>query len=661
MQASELENLFRQACAKHSARDYSGAKELYLQILSACPDHPDVTLRLAGLTYETGAYDEAVTLLERAAQIRPGLSSVELMLAMSLRALQRYAEAEPLFLRYTELPDSDRNASYACFNLASMYMEGRRFEPARELCMRSLARFRGDRAFMFLFGQISLAMKNYDDAIAAFDGAMQGAQGEVFRTRSLLMASQAFKARKDYTGFVRRAEPEIARSSDPDLMVVTADFHLLMGNLDDVLRLQSAAIEKKNNDFRTYSYQLKNLTESDNTTEEQIFAFSRLWDEKFGTPKDVPAFTSWNNGPLEGRKIRVGILSRTFRRHVTLTILRPLLPELAKRFELYGYYDDDVEDTYTEEVRRSFAVWRNTSSLGMAEAAGVIHNDALDVLIDISGHFNSARTPILSYRPAPVQIHYADSSSSLGLSAVQYRFSDAVAEPPERGDPFSSETVLRLPHGFFLYQPLEEIPSPAACPAEKNGCITFGSCTALFKITPTTLRLWRSALEAVPGSVFLLARDEFEKDIALRDMWFDRFEKAGIPKSRVRIETGTKEDFVKLRFYNRIDIALDAFPYSGVTTTLDALWMGVPVVNYRETRLINRMCSSLLTRVGLDDLVADTFDDYAAIAAKLAADRDKRRKLRRNLRDTMRLSPLCDPAGMAADMDDAIRGVLRLQ
>lgn len=630
---------------------------MYTRILSVCPDHPDVLLRLGGLCYETEAFAEAVTILEHAANIRPGFSSIELMLAMSLRALKRYAEAEPLFLRYVDLPDSDRNASYACFNLASMYMEGMQLEAARELCMRSLARFREDRAFMLLFGQISLALKNYDDAVAAFDRAMQS---EAFRTRALLSVSLAFKARKDYSGFVRRADPEIARSGDPDLMVTTADFHKLMGNLDEVMRLQAAAIEKKPDDYLIYAYQLKSLTESDATDERQIFEFSRLWDEKFGTPKDVPAFTSWLNGPLEGRKIRVGILSRTFRKHVTQTILRPLLPELAKRFELYGYYDDHEEDSYTEEVRRSFVVWRNTSSLGMAEAAQVIHDDALDVLIDISGHFNSARTPILTYRPAPVQIHYADSSSSLGLSAVQYRFSDAIAEPPERGDPYSSETVLRLPHGFFLYQPLEEVLPPVQCPAEKNGYITFGSSAALFKITPTTLRLWRSVLEAVPGSVFLLARDEFEKDTTLRDLWIARFEKAGIPRERFRIETGTRDDFVKLRFYNRIDIVLDSFPYSGVTTTLDALWMGVPVVNYRQTRFINRVGSSFLSRVGLKDLVADRFDDYAAIAAKLAADRDRRRKLRRNLRDTMRLSPLCDPVGMAADMDAAIRGVLGL-
>jgi protein O-GlcNAc transferase len=341
-----------------------------------------------------------------------------------------------------------------------------------------------------------------------------------------------------------------------------------------------------------------------------------------------------------------------------MTILRPLLPELARRFELYGYYDDNRIDEYTDEARRSFAVWRNTSELGEADAAKLIHEDALDVLIDISGHFNGARTRILTYRPAPVQIHYADSSSSLGIKAVPYRFSDAVAEPPERGDPYSTEAVLRLPHGFFLYQPLTEVAAPAPCPAEVNGYVTFGSCTALYKITPTTLRLWRSALEAVPGSVFLLARDEFERDEALRDGWMRRFEEAGIPRGRFTIETGSKEDFVNLRFYDRIDIALDAYPYSGVTTTLDALWMGVPMVNYRQTRLINRVCSSLLERVGLGDLVADRFDDFAVIAAKLAADCDRRRRLRRNLRDTMRLSPLCDPAGMAGDMENAIRGVL---
>jgi protein O-GlcNAc transferase len=655
MQANELENIFKEAVAKQAAQDYVGARLLYDRILAVRPNHPDVLFRLGGLCYETKAYAEAIDCLRRAAAQRPGSASIDLMLAMSLTALKRYAEAEPLFLRYGDLPDSDGNAAYAAFNLASLYFEWGNFEKARALCMRSLARFPGDRAFIFLLGQSCLQLRCYDDAILAFDELMKD---DRMRLKALLAASGAFRAKKDYHGFLRRAEPEVARSGDSELMVTLGDFYMDMGDLDRLIAVQAEAMKLRPEDYHLHSYQIKAYTQSDAVTEKQVFEIACDWDRKFGHPKDVPPFASWLNGPLNGRRIRLGILSKTFRRHVTQTILRPLLPELAKRFELYGYYDDTRTDEYTDEVQRSFAAWRNTSGLGEAEAAKLIHVDALDALIDISGHFNGARTRILTYRPAPVQIHYADSSSSLGIKAVAYRFSDAIAEPPGRGDPYSSETVLRLPNGFFLYQPLFDLPAAAPCPAELNGYITFGSCAALSKITPTTLRLWKSALDAVPGSIFLLARDELENDTLTREYWTKRFVDAGIGLDRFRLESGSRDDFVKLRFYDRIDIALDVFPYSGVTTTLDGLWMGVPMINYRETRFINRVCSSLLTRVGLQDLVAERFDDFAKIAANLAADRDRRRKLRRTLRDTMRLSPLCDPVGMAVDMENAIRGVL---
>jgi predicted O-linked N-acetylglucosamine transferase (SPINDLY family) len=651
----ELEEAFRQAVAKHQARDFAGARVLLGEILAAFPEHPDVNFRMGAAYYEEAAYAEAAPYLLKALRARPEDASIGLTLAMALKALKNYGNAEKVFLHFIGLPDSDPRAAFAAFNLAEMYFEGGYLDKARELCLPSLARFRNDSAFQFLFGQVSLALKNYDDAIAAFDGA---AREEKYRSRALVAAAPAFSAKKDCTGFLRRAMPEVERSSDVDLMIAAANFQKTAGNADEAMRLQAAALEKRPDDYRLHSYQIKSMTESDAVSDRQLYEYSLEWDRKFGTPSNPPAFDSWLNGPLDGRRIRVAVLSRTFRRHVTMTILRPLLPELAKRMELYGYYDDDKEDAFTAEARRSFAVWRNTSAFTEADAAKLIHDDAPDVLLDISGHLSNARTKILTYRPAPVQFTFADNSSSLGLKCVQYRFSDDIVEPQEWGDPYSSEKIFRLPNGFFLYQPLEELPAPGPCPSDKNHFVTFGSCTALCKITPTTLRLWKSVLDAVPDSVFILARDEFENDAELRDIWMHRFAGAGFPTDRCRIETGTKEDFVRLRFYDKIDISLDAFPYSGVTTTLDSLWMGVPVVNYREKRYINRIGSSFLSRVGLSDLVADQFEDFALVAARLASDDLRRHKLRRNLRETLRLSPICDPSGLASGMENAFRVVL---
>ena len=655
MQASELDSLYKQALERQRLHDYEGAKALLLRLLEACPNHPDVLFRLGGIAYEKKEFTEAMGWLEKAVAQRPDSVDFQLLLASTYLPLGKYDEAERIFLRYVDLPDSDKNAAFAAFNLISMYLETLRPEKARPLCERSVERFKQDRQFVMMTGHAYLALKEYDAAIKTFDSLMDC---DELRNRALIAESRAFRQKRDFSGYLRRVEPEIARTGDANLSLLAAEFCNGMGRLEDEIRLQWKVIEKYHDQPLWHSYQLKKLTASDLVDEQRIYDFSKEWDEKFGTPTDAEPFSTYLNGPTAGRRLRVGILSKTFRRHVTLTILRPLLPGLAKYFDLYGYYDDLLNDEFTDEVKHHFKAWRVTAEMSEADAAKCIHDDALDVLIDISGHFNGARTRILTYRPAPVQIHYADSSSSLGIKAVGYRFSDAIAEPPERKDPFSTEKVLRLPHGFFLYQPLYESDEPGACPQDRNGYVTFGSCASLHKITPTTLRFWKLALEAVPGSRFLLARDEFAADPGARDYWMQRFVESGIPAERVSIVSGTKDDFVRLRPYNDIDICLDTFPYSGVTTTLDALWMGVPMVNYRETRFINRVCSSLLTQVGLPDLFAESEAAYREIVVKLAADVERRRMLRRELRGMMRKSPLCDGAGMARDMAEAINGVV---
>ncbi len=635
------------------ARRLGGAQaatKVFEKALAENPDDPDLLLETGAGCYAAGEREKALPFLREAARRRPGWTRALLLLATNLEELGNPGEAAELFAPLADQKKDPRAEAYAAFHLAGIHLAGGEAKKTVEICRRILARLPGDAAFRRLLLLACVRTGDHAGAVAAYD-LLPPVRAE--RRADLAKIARSFIRLGDYTGFIRRFEA-LGDFSDGVLLAAAAEVYNDTGLREKEEACQKRALALLPDDSALHSYELKTMTESDTVTEEEILAFAKDWDAKFGTPKDAPAFKDFPRLPRKGRRVRLGILSHSFRRHVTMTILRPLLPELAKRFELYGYYDDFPEDDFTNEAKSHFALFRNTAALSEAAAAKAIHDDALDVLIDISGHFSGARTKILTYKPAPFLIHYADSSSTLGLSAVDCRFSDPIAEPPEWGDRYSVEKVLRLPRGFFLYQPLLPCGEPAPCPAIGNGFVTFGSCAALHKLTDTTLALWKAALDAAPGSRLLLARDEFARDEGLRRLWRERFAKAGFDPERVTLASGQKDDFVRLKFYAKIDIALDAFPYSGVTTTLDALWMGVPVVNYRETRFINRVCSSLLTQVGLADLVAETREDFAAKAAALAADEPRRRHLRETLRGAMLQSSLCDGAGMAADMEKAI-------
>jgi tetratricopeptide (TPR) repeat protein len=639
-----------------NAHDFDKAMERIVRALEKGSNDPEFLFRTGEFCVLCGDFEKAAGCFSKASIVAPHETRHRLALATALRQARQYDRAEQILKELIASEAASPKSENALVNLVTLYIEKGEPDKALTLCEKHIATVRSPR-FHFLAGHANLALDRYDAAIKQFRITIRDSDGDL-RRKALFAISNPYRKKRDYSSYIALVNDAPEGNLDANILQVTTEFLGKAGMLEKEIGILRKLVEKEPRNPIFHSLLLKKLTASDRANEKDIFECAKQWDVKFGTPADRPAYSKWIGNTIDGQRIRLGILSKTFYRHVTQTILLPLLPELAKRFELYGYYDGTRHDAFTEKVRGFFAAWRETTTLSEADAARVIHDDAIDVLIDISGHFNEARTHILTYRPAPIQIHYADSSCSLGIKAVQYRFSDAVAEPPERSDPFSTEKVLRLPHGFFLYQPFYELPEAGPCPSEKNGYVTFGSCAALHKITDTTLDLWKRALDATPTSRFVLARDEFENDTCLREYWTKRFENAGISRDRFSIVTASKEDFVRLRFYDRIDIALDTFPYSGVTTTLDALWMGVPVISYRESRFASRVCSSLLTLAGLPDLVAEDKNTFASIAAKLACYESRRKNLRQTLRKTMRHGPLSDAAQMAADMEQAIRSIL---
>jgi predicted O-linked N-acetylglucosamine transferase (SPINDLY family) len=298
--------------------------------------------------------------------------------------------------------------------------------------------------------------------------------------------------------------------------------------------------------------------------------------------------------------------------------------------------------------------WRVTTGLGDGDVAGAIRQDEIDVLVILAGHTGHNRMGVAAHRPAPVQVSFHDLTTS-GLAVMDAWLTDPVLHPAASEEQFT-ERLVRLPC-FYLHRPPDAAPEIGAPPHRTRGHITFGSCNNPAKLSLPVIRLWSRILQAVPNSRLLLKYVDWFGDEAVAGRFGRLFETHGIAADRIRFERGDLRRAEQLRILNEVDIALDPFPFNGSTTTFEALWMGVPVVTLAGSRFVGRVGASVLTRLDLANLVAETAEDYVRIAVALAADAERLGSLRRSLREQVRASALCNAPAYARSVEAAYRAL----
>jgi len=268
------------------------------------------------------------------------------------------------------------------------------------------------------------------------------------------------------------------------------------------------------------------------------------------------------------------------------------------------------------------------------------------------------RMLVFARKPAPVQVTYLGYPNTTGQTAIDWRITDAIADPVGTTERFHTEQLLRLPRTFLCYRPYPDAPPVGDLPADRNGGrITFASFNNLSKITRRVIEGWARVLSAVPNSRLLIKAAGVEG--SPRQRLIDDFARHGISEDRLELVGRIADLAEHFGKYNDVDIALDTFPYCGTTTTCEAMWMGVPAVTLIGQTHMSRVGLSLLTQVGLTDLAAADLDRYVTIAAALAGDLPRLRELRRGFRDRMRASPLLDGAGVTRELEAAYREIWR--
>jgi predicted O-linked N-acetylglucosamine transferase (SPINDLY family) len=311
-------------------------------------------------------------------------------------------------------------------------------------------------------------------------------------------------------------------------------------------------------------------------------------------------------------------------------------------------------DAVTARLKAAAHNWRDVCGFSDDALFKLIRQDQIDILVDLAGHTKGNRLAVFARRAAPVQVTAWGYPATTGLPAMDYRLCDAITDPAPGADDAAVERLVRLVPGLHCYLPADDAPPVNGLPRVEAGYITFGSFNKRAKISPATVALWAAAMKAVPQSR-LLVKTKPLAEAETRAGLERAFAMHGIAAARLDLRGWVPDDLGHLNLYNKVDIALDTFPYNGTTTTCEALWMGVPVLTIAGRGHAARVSASLLTQVGMTDWIVPSPDHFAARAAILASDVDSLRRLRRALRARVAASPLCDAAAHTRGLEAAYR------
>ena len=372
--------------------------------------------------------------------------------------------------------------------------------------------------------------------------------------------------------------------------------------------------------------------------------------------------TFWEKETLPSRppfpqteKIKIGFISSDFHFHVVSFFMSSLFENYDKnRFEihLFSTLNKDKYDKITEIFIGQTDKWHDISKTDFKDVASFIRKEEISVLIDLTGHTNGISLKIFGLRPAPVQVSYCGYPNTTGLKSVDFRTTDGICEPDDAQN-YYSEKLFKMDGCFLCYQPYFEVIPECSFKNPHTHPIVFGSFNNLSKITPRTVKLWCNVLNSVPKSKIVL-KYKYLIDPKLREITVAKFVENGLSIDRIIIFDYSFEINEHYAQYNKIDIALDTFPYNGTTTTCDALYMGVPVITILGDRHASRVSASLLNAVGLGELVAKDENEFVKIAADLAVNVQKLTEIKRNLRERMQNSPLMDKKSFTQKWQNAI-------
>ncbi|MEP6673290.1 MAG: tetratricopeptide repeat protein [Chthoniobacter sp.] len=621
------------ALRHHQAGRLAEAEALYRQILAVQPNHADALHLLGVLAQQAGRPDLAAMLIQKSLALFPGNAAAHSNLGEAFRTAGRLEEAAAAYHRALEIkPDYPE----AYNNLGAALVE----------------------------------LDRVGDAVAAYRCALQlkpdypeahNNLGNALRSQGLLDEALAAYRR------TLHLRPDFAEAYG-NLGVVLAE----SGQNEEAIANYRRALELNPGQAWVHGnliYALHFLPSLDSAAIAEEHA---RWTRQFAEPlKALYRLPANDRSP--GRRLRVGYVSPDFREHVVGRNVVPLFQfHDRENFEILCYSGTVHTDAVTAEIRQHAHQWRSTVGLTDEQFAEMIRQDGVDILVDLTQHMAGNRLAAFARKPAPVQVSFAGYPETTGVEAIEYRISDRYLEEKMEdgksrvGSPLrtansdrqsaakseAAEEEVFLIDSFWCYDPCGMEVEVNALPAQENGWVTFGSLNSIRKINEPVLKLWARVLVEVADSRLVLMSPPGSCGQRIIRI----LEGEGVAAHRVDfVERCPRRAYLEL--HHRLDLVLDPFPYGGHTTSLDALWMGVPVVSLAGRRSVSRAGLSILTNLGLAELVADSEEAYGGIAVELAGNLSRLAHLRATLRSRMEGSALMDAPRFARNIEAAYRSM----
>ena len=612
------------------------------------PDHAEAHNNLGIALQDTGllgpaiaAFDRAVGLPEDYPLAHANLGNVLLLDRQVDRAV---AVLEGAVSRWPEFTD-------AWYNLGNAAFARCRFPRAAEAFRRALVLDPGHLPARNNLGNVLQAQGLNQEALDTYLEAIRIDPAFVDGYNNASAAARALGRMDDAERLLREA------------LALRPDFHITHCNLGNVLKdtglMEEAiqcfrrALELDPGDSVTHSNLAYAVSFLPGFAPEAILEENLRWDRAHGQPLPGAEGLGHGNLPDPGRRLRIGYVSPDFREHCQALFTLPVLTHHDHgQVEVFCYAKVPRPDATTRRIAQLADVWRDTEGLGDAEVARLVQADGIDILVDLTMHMSNGRPRTFACRPAPVQVAWLAYPGTTGLAAMDYRLTDPYLDPPGEHDDWYSERSIRLPDTFWCYDPLTAQPEPGPLPALGNGYVTFGSLNNFCKVTTAVLAQWARVLSAVPRSrLLLLSQPGSHRQRVLEGM-----AAGGIAPERIEFAP-FRPRLEYLALYRRVDLGLDTFPYNGHTTSLDAFWMGVPVVSRLGDTVVGRAGWSQLCNLGLPELAGATDDAFVTLAVGLAGDLPRLAGLRAGLRARMEASPLMDAARFTRNLEAAYRDI----
>jgi protein O-GlcNAc transferase len=680
-----LQQILDQARQLQQAGRTADAEALCRSILAKTPDEPNALNLLGIFARQNGRPAESVQFLTRAVAVAPDAAPLYFNLGVAFADLKDWDRAIAAFRRAGDLSPSH---PVAWSRLGGALAAQQRWSEAADACLtaaalapRNAGAWDDAGALLRRAGKAQQSLDCHTKAVELSPNSPEyhGGRGLSLQVLGRLDDSaaafrRAIELRPDYYEMLNNlglvlcemgkldeavACFEAILKLRPDDVIPQINLALALFNLGDWSRAaicyqRAAELTPGNATVASnYCYALQFQPEFDAAA---LLREHRLWNQRHAEPLSA-SVRPHENDRSPDRRLRVGYISPNFREHSQAPFILPLLRgHDHETFEVFCYSDTVKTDAVTAKMQRCADIWRNVVGITDEQLAEMVRSDRIDILVDLSMHMAGGRLLVFARKPAPVQVTWLAYPCTTGVAAIDYRLTDDFVDPPGT-DQWYTEKSVRLPNTFACFDP-EALQAPwpnlVAPPAEQNGHITFGSLNNFCKMNEPLLKLWSSVLTSIPNSRLRLLAPAG----SARVRTLETFAKFGVTPPQIEFVNGQARAGY-LKELNRIDICLDTLPYNGHTTSLDAMWMGVPVITRLGHTAAGRVGWSLASNLKLTELAAQSDEEFVKIAATLAGDLPRLAELRRTLRQRLLDSPITDGRAFAGNVQAAYRRMWR--